>query len=221
MNWQKSDNIPEITRDTASLLIVYGTNSPANYLPATEMLTCEELTYSDKLRGEGQKNTWLSCRASLRLILGSYLNKNPSEIEFRKGRFGKLCLPETNLFFNISHSKYAFLLCFSYGGRTGIDIELLNGSEDLPSLVDYAFSDAEAQYCHDGENHERFVKIWTLKEAFLKATGVGLVDELKSINVRNSILHYKLNQQSFICPNNETGSIVYRKTTPLRFIWLI
>jgi phosphopantetheinyl transferase len=54
-----------------------------------------------------------------------------------------------------------------------------------------------------------FTKIWTLKEALLKAAGIGLVDRLNQVNVHEILMHYKLNFTSFACPHNETGSVVY------------
>ena len=207
------------------MLIVYGTNRLADLLPVGEMLTSEEIAYSGQLKGLGQKNTWQSCRAVLRIMLEIYLGKKAIDIEFRKGRFGKPYLANTDLCFNVSHSKHSYLLGFNRGGRIGVDIELLNGSEDLPSLVKYAFSATEANYFRNGESMERFTEIWTLKEAFLKAVGAGLVNSLSSITVTgepaNFITRYKLNQKSFLCPNGETGSVVYRNNVPLRFIWLI
>ena len=213
MNWEKSGSIGEITR-SSHLLIVYGTNSLADNLPLAEILTPEELNYSERLRGPGQKNTWLSCRATLRLVLASYITIHPQKIELRKGRFGKLHITDSNIFFSVSHSNYAFLLGFNLLGRIGVDIEKLSGREDIPSLIQYAFSDEEAGYCNTGDLAERFTEVWTMKEAFLKAVGVGLVDQLPSISVigpvRNYISRFKLNQESFLCPNGETGSIVYR-----------
>jgi 4'-phosphopantetheinyl transferase len=225
MNWEKSENIDDILRENKSIVLVYSTNSLATSLPLNEILTNEELAYSEKLRGEGQKSTWLSCRATLRLILGSCLRRKPGEIEFGKGRFGKLHVPESNLFFNVSHSKTSFLLGFSFFGRIGVDIESLNDYNDLPQLAEYAFSDDEIQYCQNGDYPERFVEIWTCKEAFLKAVGVGLVDQLKSISVTdkqlNIVSHYGLKQHSFLCPNRETGSVVFQKGTSMKSIWFI
>lgn len=224
MNWVKSIQIPDLTDERESSVIIYGTDYQSNSLDLKKILSPQELAYSGRLRNEDQKRTWLSCRATLRLILGTYLNKKPFEVELRKGRFGKLYLPESNLFFNVSHSNNAFLLGFCFGGRIGIDIEKLNGSEDLPSMVKFAFSEIEAQYCRNGEDSERFTEIWTSKEALLKAVGVGMVDCLTLItvseNVQNDISHLKLNQKSFLCPNKETGSIVYRTNKPIKSIWL-
>lgn len=225
MNWIKSVKIPDLSNEKESLVIIYATDYQINSLTLKEILSPPELAYSERLRNADQKRTWLSCRATLRLILGAYLNKKPIEVELRKGRFGKLYLPESNLFFNISHSNNAFLLSFCFGGRIGIDIEIMNGSEDLPSMIKYAFSEIEAQYCRYGENPERFAEIWTTKEALLKAAGVGMIDCLTSItvseNVMNDISRYKLKQKSFLCPNRETGSIVYKANKPLKFLYLL
>jgi len=224
MKWVKSVKIPDLSKERESLVIIYATDYQSNLLDLKKILLPQELAYTDRLRNEDQKRTWLSCRATLRLILGAYLNKKPFEVELRIGRFGKLYLPESNLYFNVSHSNDAFLLGFSFGGRIGIDIELLNGSEDLPSMVKYAFSEIEAQYCQYGENPVRFTEIWTSKEALLKAAGVGMVDCLSSItvseNVTNDISRYKLKQKSFLCPNKETGSIVYRGNKIVKFLYL-
>ncbi|HZL12483.1 MAG TPA: 4'-phosphopantetheinyl transferase superfamily protein [Prolixibacteraceae bacterium] len=223
MNWEKSENIPEL-KNGDPLHIVYGTHTFTDSLSLEKILTPEELIYSEKLRGEGQKNTWLSCRATLRLILGTYLNKEPMEVEFVKSRFGKLSLVDSNLFFNVSHSSHSFLLGFCTNGRIGVDIEKLSGREDLPALIEYAFSEEEANYCQTGNLTERFAEIWTLKEAFLKAMGIGLVDDLKSITVignqQNNISRLKFNHQTFQCPNGETGTIIYRNCKTLRFVWL-
>jgi len=222
MNWEKSENIAEIIRVKDCLLVLYGTSACANTLPVIEILSPDEIRYSERLKNDRQKGTWLSCRSTLRQIMGSVLNLNPAEIEFKKGRFGKLYVAGSNLFFNVSHSRSAFLIGFNSDGRIGIDIELLNGSEDLPLLVSYAFSAVESNYCQNGANLVRFVETWTLKEAFLKATGVGLLDQLSGITVlggpKNEITQHHLNHKSFVCPNGEFGSIVYRNKKKIRFI---
>lgn len=222
INWEKSGNINKITISD-HLLIVYGTNLLVEALTITEILTSEELNYSERLKGNGQKNTWLSCRAVLRLLLATYLKQNPKEIEFRKGKFGKLSITDSELSFNISHTNQSFILGFNLLGRIGVDIEKLSGKEDLTGMMEYAFSTEETNYCKKGETADRFLEVWTLKEAFLKAAGIGLVNELAAFSVignqENKIARYKLNKKTFLCPNGETGSIVHRSNLPLKFIW--
>jgi len=204
------------------LLIVYGTKSLAGKLALHEILTPDERADAERLRGQGQKGTWVSCRAALRLILASYLSLHPQKIEFRKANYGKPYIADSNLFFNVSHSNQAFLIGFNFLGRIGVDIEKLSGCEDLPSLMNYAFSGVETDYCNQGIVNVNFTEVWTLKEAFLKAVGVGLIDQLKTVTVKgsthNCIDELNLNQKSFICPNAETGSVVYRKDQTIRYI---
>ena len=101
MNWEKSENIAEIIRVKDCLLVLYGTSACANTLPVIEILSPDEIRYSERLKNDRQKGTWLSCRSTLRQIMGSVLNLNPAEIEFKKGRFGKLYVAGSNLFFNV------------------------------------------------------------------------------------------------------------------------
>lgn len=221
MIWEKAS---ELT-NRQHLLVLYGTNSLSDSIHFPEILTPEELAGAGRLRDQQQKNTWLCCRASLRLSLASLLNSSPQELKFMKNHFGKLSLRNSDLFFNVSHTKHAFLLAFNYNGRVGVDLELLDGSEDLPLLADYAFSEPEKRYCLHGRSPERFTEVWTRKEAFLKAAGVGLVNQLTAFSVlgdtNNAIDQFKLNQKSFLCPGEETGAIVYKGIQPVKFVSLI
>lgn len=224
MIWKMTNNLSTFECHD-DIFIVYGQNSISDSLVLSEILIPDELIFSERLKGEEQKETWLSCRASLRLILATILNVNPKFIELQKGKYGKLYIANSNLFFNVSHSKNAFLIGLSNKGRIGIDIEILTGFEDLPSLVNFAFSKEEAKYCHYGKSPDLFTKVWTLKEAFLKAAGVGLIDKLSGIsvvgNLNNDILHFAMYQKSFLCPNGEIGSIVYRKKNKIKYIWFL
>jgi len=223
MIWEKSVEIQQMTLDH-NILAVYGTGKQQDYKLLPTLLTEDEMAYANRLRSERQKNTWISCHVKLRQILGIYFNMNPIEIELKKNRFGRPYVASSNLFFNLSHTVSSFLIGFSVGGKIGVDLDKLSGREDLPSLMDYAFSSAETDYCLNGELSEHFLKIWTLKEAFLKAAGVGLVDHLKSVNVcgnfENNIYAKNFLQKTMICPNGETASIVHQNNQSIAYVWL-
>lgn len=59
----------------------------------------------------------------------------------------------------------------------GIDVERLNRRTD-PALADRYFSKPEVDYvrAHTGDEARRFafLRVWTLKESFIKAIGTGL-----------------------------------------------
>jgi phosphopantetheinyl transferase len=219
MIWETCEEIPKIN-SIQDLLVVYGTNRPKDSLLSNSILTKDEIAFGNRIRDINQRNTWISCHVTLRIMLGTFLKSDPAGVELKKNRFGRLYLAKSDLYFNLSHTNSSWLMGFSFGGKIGVDLENLTGNEDLASLVAYAFSSVETNYCQNGDLADRFLEIWTLKEAFLKAAGVGLVDNLAKINVigyeGNDLDLRKFNQKTFICPNGETASIVYRnnKTLP-------
>jgi 4'-phosphopantetheinyl transferase len=224
MYWEKTTKLPKIS-SCQDILMIYGMFKPSDLESMSRILTPEELNFAGRLKQEHQRNTWISCHITLRLMLGEFLELNPQNIVFRKNRFGKPYLQGSNLSFNISHTYSSFLIGYYHGGKIGVDLENLAGNEDLPSLIDYAFSDAETEYCQNGDQQSvRFLELWTLKEAFLKYSGIGLTDFLKSINVygseENELIFNKLNYSTFIGPNNETCSVVYPGHPSISCFWL-
>jgi len=110
----------------------------------------------------------------------------------------------------------------------GLNAEVFQALEFIPEQIDSATTDfvlneQEKGYCKDGKNLQAFAEIWTLKEAFLKATGLGLVDDLPSIDVdplseENTINRNRWNSISFDCPGGEVGAFVGRVTAELQFL---
>ena len=224
MYWERTSQLPKISK-SQDILLVYGTFRPDDLKLMSRILTPEELQIAEKLRHEEQKNTWISCHITLRLMLGEFLNIDPRNIVFARNRFGRPYLQDSYLFFNISHTKSSFLLGFNNGFKIGVDLENLSGEEDLPALIDYSFSEAEAEYClNGGDILTRFLELWTLKEAFLKYSGIGLTDYLKQINIcgseSNELISNDLNYNTLICPKDETCSVVFSNNQSLNCQWL-
>jgi 4'-phosphopantetheinyl transferase len=89
--------------------------------------------------------------------------------------------------FNISHSGTSVICAISDQVKLGIDIE-------EPAEID--IRDFERQWCAQerqqialAENtHAEFYRMWTRKEAVLKAAGVGLSVPLQHINVTDDVV---------------------------------
>jgi len=215
MNWINiAENIFTLSFDDVS--IFYGTNSLADQSSISGFLTPNELSFSAKLKDSENKKTWIACRATLRQLLGDYLKVSPLEISFKKGKYGKPYLTESSLNFNVSHTRTSFLLGFNKFGRIGVDIEKLFGREEIQEIISLMFSNNEVEYCSSIAGNKGFLDIWTLKEAFLKASGIGLIDNLKYISVidaanNNIINRFNLKSKTFTSPNGETGAVVYAK----------
>jgi len=135
------------------------------------------------------------------MILGSYLGVPPREVRVQYQPNGK---PEIHSFteparlrFNLTHSGDLALLALTLDQEIGIDVEQvrpfpealqggLSGKRDLPAIARRFFSRQEQDWLFAQpaeERDEAFFKIWTLKEAYLKAHGMGLTLPLDQFSV--------------------------------------
>ncbi len=105
--------------------------------------------------------------------------------------------------FNLSHSKnyYCFGIIETMHGQIGVDIEKIEELRDLDSIVNNYMHVDEKKYINEStltskEQLIRFYEIWTRKEAFLKMIGIGIITNLKEINMSpdNKIISAKYMQ---------------------------
>jgi 4'-phosphopantetheinyl transferase len=92
------------------------------------------------------------------------------------------------LAFNLAHSGELALVAVTGGAAVGVDLEQLRPIQEARAIARRYFA---AQELADLEPHlgsggadEVFLRHWTLKEAYLKATGEGLARGLGSFAVR-------------------------------------
>lgn len=134
-----------------------------------------------------QKNDWqtrIISKAVLRILLGRYTKTNPKEIGFSTDQNKKPCLENNDfkqLHFNISHSGNWILIVIA-DTPVGVDLERMNASFTDQNMLDYSFSPDEISFINQSKlPHLSFYKLWTRKEALLKATGQGLINELNKV----------------------------------------
>ncbi len=115
----------------------------------------------------------------------------PHAIRFDVETFGKPFVVEPLIAkrpFNVAHTDglvMCGLVCGAFSAEdvlvgdilVGVDVERLDRRTD-PAIADRYFSLPEIDYVrsHDGEDDRRdaFLRVWTLKESFIKAIGTGL-----------------------------------------------
>ena len=93
---------------------------------------------------------------------------------------------EQRLQFNISHSHELALCAITASRAIGVDIEYLRPLPDAEPLAQRFFSKAEharIQALPADEQAQVFLRLWTGKEAYLKATGKGLSHPLNQVEV--------------------------------------
>ncbi len=209
IDWKLVNSIIDISFKTP--LVVYGEISLFDE-SKIQLLSANEISRGKKMHLIESK-VFFASHICLRQLLSAFLNINPDELKFNTTQNGKPYLNNSDLHFNMSHSKTAFAIAISKK-KVGIDIEDVNININTNDIAKYAYSEAEQLYCSQIENFRAFNEIWTLKEAFLKAEGLGLTDNLPEIDViktNNVIQQNEYKNLSFETPNHEIGSIVYKQ----------
>ena len=110
----------------------------------------------------------------------------PLSWHFEYGMHGKPLVTERgDLHFNLSHCKGLVACALRHDGPVGIDVEFINRPAPL-EVVRHYFSPSEAAWWlvqPETMKNKAFFKIWTMKEAFVKATGDGLSRPLRDFSV--------------------------------------
>jgi 4'-phosphopantetheinyl transferase len=144
---------------------------------------------------ERQRTEYTLSHGILRLVLSEYAPVKPEMWEFSAGRWGKpkISRPVTDppLWFNLSHTD-GFIACVA--GRVpevGVDVENTGRKISYATIAKHSFAPAECDYLRNLPTHlqrDAFFRIWTLKEAYAKATGEGLAVGLDSFHFRLSTM---------------------------------
>lgn len=127
------------------------------------------------------RDLFLLAHALLRHTLSQYADVEPADWSFEIGEHGRPeltgPLADIDLRFNISHTPGLAAVLISDRVDAGVDVERRGTVADRAKLARRVFADAE-RVALDGltleEVDHRFYEFWTLKEAYIKARGLGL-----------------------------------------------
>jgi 4'-phosphopantetheinyl transferase len=126
------------------------------------------------------RHAFVVTRGLVRNVLSRYTRIPPEACVFDTNRYGKPSLrcrsTGAALEFNLSHTDGLAAMAVTVGRDIGIDVENMTRS-NLELDVSRYFSTAEIrmlQSTPQSEQTSRFFDYWTLKEAYIKARGIGL-----------------------------------------------
>ncbi|WJV54097.1 4'-phosphopantetheinyl transferase superfamily protein [Prodigiosinella aquatilis] len=123
-----------------------------------------------------------------RLLLAPYCHQMAVELQFARGPWGKPFLPHhPAVQFNISHTAAACAFVIANGSRVGVDVEGLQGQAlRKRDVAKRFFHPDELQWLLQYEEETQFItaftRLWTRKEAYIKALGTGLFKSLTSFS---------------------------------------
>lgn len=144
---------------------------------SSRVLDIHEIKRMQRFKFEKDRHSFQKRRIALRHILAMYLNIDASKLKISRDNQTKPCLNDYKLEFNTSVSHEYALVAIS-NAPVGIDIEYHKELKELIPIAERVFSPPELAYLnkqHNEEDRQRsFYQTWCLKEAYLKAIGLGL-----------------------------------------------
>ena len=152
---------------------------------ARALLSARERKRADRFAYDRHRRRYTVAQAHLRRVLGQLTGTRPEDVRFHYEEKGKPYLAGGPSF-NQSHSEERIMIAVAASGRLGVDIEELRRVRLMLGIADKNFARDEATRLHAAPANERrrlFFRIWTRKEAFLKALGFGLTHPLRSFSV--------------------------------------
>ncbi|MBT2605229.1 4'-phosphopantetheinyl transferase superfamily protein [Bacillus sp. ISL-53] len=154
-----------------------------NYLDKEEQKTYESYKVEEK------QIEFLLGRVLLKNLLSVWLEHAPEKIRFIKNVYGRPYLhpsyKKSNLYFNLSHAKGVLACVVSPWEKVGIDVEFTD--YDAFEVMNSVFVKKEIEYVNkqltSDLKRQAFFRIWTRKEAVMKAEGKGFYLPSKSFSV--------------------------------------
>ena len=139
-------------------------------------LNPEERARYARFHFDADREIFLAAHALKRQVLAHYLGEEPASFAFDVGEYGR---PELQgspaLRFNLTHTR-GLVACVIHDARPcGVDVEWRGRTPELPRLVKRCFVADEANGIDSHPDPlRRFFELWTLKEAYIKARGMGM-----------------------------------------------
>ncbi len=154
--------------------------SPAREERALALLDESEAKRWKKFGSKAARRRYALCRAALRVNLCDRLGCSNRELSFgylRHGKpFAKVNGAPSGGSFNLSHSGQHGLIGFSCLDSIGVDLEVRTPRRDFDSIGSRIYGPLERRALSTAKDEEKadiFYRLWSLKEALIKALGTG------------------------------------------------
>ncbi|HUG84095.1 MAG TPA: 4'-phosphopantetheinyl transferase superfamily protein [Euzebya sp.] len=151
-------------------------------------LSPAEVDRAARFRFDVDRRAYIAAHHLLRTALAERLGSaDPATVALRTGPGGRPELAfDRGVSFNLSHTRGMVACALSGAAAVGVDVEGVRPLPDLASLARSVLTDVEARelMTHPPALRSRaFMRRWTAKEAYAKATGQGLALPLSAIAV--------------------------------------
>ena len=190
--WERPDGRTELQQAEAHIwrILLDGNDSPALF----NSLSDDERARAGRFYAPAHAARYTVAHGILRRILSRYTGTRPDLLQFETGEHGKPYLSrvdtgsEPAIYFNLSHSADIALVAVSATGEIGVDVEFWREDVRHLEIADRFFSVAERVALRALESNAQqlmqgFFSGWSRKEAYIKASGLGIARGLEHFDV--------------------------------------
>lgn len=179
-------------------------NDQALLLSYADLLNDEEQNRWQRFHFARHRQQYLITRALLRTTLSCYRDIEPKAWRFDFNAYGKPEIAQSQnqtglpIRFNLSHTDGLTMCGIALTHDVGVDVEHKAKDRASLNIAEHYFAKAEIAGLKQIPEHQkpqRFFEYWTLKEAYIKARGMGL--------------SLPLDQFSFIMPEQQRVQIAF------------
>jgi 4'-phosphopantetheinyl transferase len=161
--------------------------SPALSQRYQALLSPDERHRHSRFYFDHDRHHYLVAHALVRTTLSQYAGVEPAAWTFRNGPHGRPEIdgpdPAAALHFNLTHTNGMVAVAVARSVDVGIDAEGFRQRDTGIDIARRFFAPAESDHLERqpaGDRLRVFLEFWTLKEAYIKAIGKGLVAGLDS-----------------------------------------
>jgi 4'-phosphopantetheinyl transferase len=145
------------------------------------LLSESECVRLRRYKVQGARDQFLAARVLVRTTLSMYADVAPQEWKFETNRYGRPSIMRPEQFrclrFNLSHTDGLVVCAIASTDDIGIDVENVQRDLNPLTMAPSVFAPQEVMTVIQAPPKNRkecFFSIWTLKESYIKARGMGL-----------------------------------------------
>ena len=141
------------------------------------LLSADEVARWRGYKFDRSKREYLATHALARTALSHCRGVAPETLRFRIGTHGKPSLdPDCGLRFNLSNSLGLVVCLIGEAREVGVDVEPRARAKSILEVASRVFSPMELTQLEElppDQRPQRYLQLWTLKEAYIKARSMG------------------------------------------------
>ena len=216
INWLKHNYDFSLSSDDVHIWVIEVNNEAAYFDRIKKILSADEIERMLRFKKKDDQLRFAYAHACLRILCSRYLGQPAPSINFTETLNKKPCIEISfgNLFFNLSHSGRKILIAFSNESEVGVDIEQIRPDFKIEEFMERNYSSNEINSIINLDREAQlnlFFKYWSRKEAWLKATGIGIFSDLAMVDT--ALNANIVNTDQYIAGNLKENFYIYSFTS--------